>query len=100
MSHLRKVEEWYRSNVELLVRDGARVEFHSDSDPTRGGAVIEMEYPSLLATITVWNKGDVAVAVLLKGSPHPFYLDDRILRPEESIEALLDNYRRGIRSFA
>jgi hypothetical protein len=45
-----------------------------------------------MATVTVWNKGDISILVLMQqGSKDPFALLDRVLKPEEDVSLLLEN---------
>jgi hypothetical protein len=93
----RQVEEWYRKNAKRIAEHFPKAQFtEKDKDPKRGGVLIELEAPTLIANITLWFKGDVAVEVLKKSGGEPFYLDDRVVRPEENISLLLDGYFRAI----
>lgn len=87
-----QVEKWYSGNLERLSKS-ASVKLRAEwRDPLRGAAEISVETPSLVGTITFWNKGDIAVLALLLPSKEHRSLDDRVLRPEESVPALLDRY--------
>jgi hypothetical protein len=97
----QRVEEWYRKNDERLAERFPKAQFTEKNwDTERGGVIIEIEGPTLIATITFWFKGDVAVEVIKKDADQPFYLDDRVLRPDENIGLLLDGYLRAIENLA
>jgi hypothetical protein len=88
-----QAEEWYRKNAEMLARHFANVEFRSNAgDAPRGKVHFALTAETLLATVTLWNKGDVEVQVLKKGSPDLVILHDRRLAASEYIPSLLDGY--------
>jgi hypothetical protein len=92
-----QAEKWYFDNADSLKRQFEKVGFRADRvDPIRGAISIELERPTLTATITVWNKGDISVLVLKEGSQDPFTIADRVLTPDENIPLLLDTYIREI----
>jgi hypothetical protein len=92
-----QTEQWYKENADLLTKQFAKVGFRSDqTDPARGGVAIELEWSTFVASITVWNKGDISVLILKEGSQDPFALADRLLSPEENIPLLLNGYIRDI----
>ncbi len=93
-----QVEAWYRQSVEEQGSKFTKVEFSSNepADPMRGSAGIGLETPTLLASITFWNKGDVAVLGLHKKSKKDFIFDDRTLKPGENIPGLLERYFQQI----
>ena len=93
-----QAEKWYLDNADNLKGQFKKVGFRADRvDPIRGAISIELESPTLTATITVWNKGDIAVLVLKEGSQDPFVLADRVVSADEDIPLLLDSYIREIR---
>lgn len=93
-----QAEKWYLDNADNLKAQFEKVGFRADRvDPIRGAISIELEWPTLTATITVWNKGDIAVLVLKEGSQDPFVLADRVVSHDEDIPLLLDSYIREIR---
>ena len=101
ISFPQQVEDWYRKNADSLLQRFAKVVVRSNQrDPLRGAVIIEIEHASLVATMTVWNKGDIEVAVLTKGAASPLYLDDRMLEAGEDIAFLLDGYTRKIAALA
>jgi len=79
-----------------LSKQFGNVSLRSNIDSEQGGVVIEIEAKTLVASITFWNKGDVEVLVLKKGSQNPIDLDDRVLSPDENVSSLLDGYIREI----
>ena len=93
---IAQVAKWHEENVERLSKHFDKMSLRSDIDSQQGGAVIEIEAKTLVASITFWNKGDVEVLVLKGGSQNPIDLDDRVLSPNESIGSLLDGYIREI----
>ncbi len=97
MTIIEQVESWYRDNAQRFADSLNRMDiFPNTSDPIRGGVVIEMETPALVASITFWNKGDVAVLGLHKESKKDFIFDDRTLKPGENIPGLLERYFQQI----
>jgi hypothetical protein len=85
----------------MLAGHWANVEFRSNaSDVARGGVHFALTGDTLLATITLWNKGDVEVQVLRKNSSDPIILHDRLLGADEHIPSLLDGYLREILALA
>ncbi|SRR6266481_5964450 len=93
----KQVKEWYNKNAERLAANFPKADFfEQDEDPVRGGVTIELEGPTLVATLTFWYKGDVSVEILKKGSERPLYLEDRTLLPGEDVCALLDSCLRDI----
>ena len=93
---IAQVAKWHEENVERLSKHFDNMNLRSTVDSQRGGAVIEIEAKTLVASITFWNKGDVAVLVLQRGSQNPIDLDDRLLSPDENVGSLLDDYIRQI----
>jgi hypothetical protein len=98
---IRQVEEWYKRNARDLVTKFMKVEFVKKSwDVTRGGVVIEIEGSTVSASLAFWNKGDISIYALKKGTDKPLILDDRVLIPGEDISKLLDSYLREIENMA
>lgn len=93
---IAQVTNWHEENAGRLSKHFEKVSLRSNVHPEQGGAVIELEANTLVASITFWNKGDVEVLVLKKGSQNPIDLDDRVLSPHESVNSLLDGYIREI----
>jgi hypothetical protein len=93
---IAQVTKWHEENVERLSKHFDKMSLRSNTDSQWGGAVIEIEAGTLVASITFWNKGDVAVLALKRGSQNPIDLDDRVLSPNESVSFLLDGYIREI----
>ena len=93
---IAQIAKWYGENVERLSKQFDNVSLRSNIDSEQGGVVIEIEAKTLVASITFWNKGDVEVLVLKKGSQNPIDLDDRVLSPDENVSSLLDGYIREI----
>jgi hypothetical protein len=90
------VAKWHEENMERLSKHFEKITLRSDIDAQQGGAVIEIEAKTLVASITFWNKGDVTVLVLKRDSQNPINLDDRVLSSCECVSSLLDGYLREI----
>jgi hypothetical protein len=95
-SVIAQVVKWHDENVDRLSKHFEKISLRSNSDPQQGGAVIEIEAKTLVASITFWNKGDVEVLVLERSSQNPIDLDDRVLSPDENVSSLLDGYIQEI----
>ena len=91
-----QVAKWHEENMERLSKHFEKISLRSDIDAQQGGAVIEIEAKTFVASITFWNKGEVAVLMLKRGSQSPISLDDRALSSGESISSLLDGYIRTV----
>jgi len=91
-----QVRSWHGENAERLSKQFEQMSLHSNIDPEQGGAVIEIEAKTFVASIAFWNKGDVEVLFLKKGSQDPIDLDDRLLSSDENVSSLLDGYIREI----
>jgi hypothetical protein len=91
-----QVMSWHEKNSARLSKHFEKMSLHSNNDPDQGGAVIEIEAKTFVASITFWNKGDIEVLFLKKGSENPLDLDDRLLSPDENVSSLLDGYIREI----
>jgi hypothetical protein len=92
-----EAEKWYLDNADSLKRQFAKVGHRSHKvDSSEGTISIELEQPSLTATITVWSKGDIEILALKEGSQTPSVLADRVLAPQEDIPLLLDSFIRDI----
>jgi hypothetical protein len=88
-----RVRRWFEDNRAALKHHFCTIDIkQNDTDELRGSIVVELDSPELVATITLWYKGDVAVIVLRKGSSEPAVVDDRVLGPEENLEDLLTSY--------
>ena len=96
-----QAERWYRDNAQMLQKHFEHVRFRSNASDVEGGAVgFDFEASTLVATIALWNKGDVDVEALKRGSQEPVILDDRVLAPTEKIPDLLDGYIKQILALA
>jgi hypothetical protein len=91
------MEERYGKNSERLTTRFSKAVFRKeDWDPLRGAVIIELEGPTLVGSIAVWFKGDIAVPVLKEGSDTPVWLEDRVLTPGEDVSSVLDVVLRKI----
>ena len=61
-------------------------------DPVQGKTTIQVNGPRFGATISFWNKRDVSVYVLDKGSGENHLFDDRVLAADEDVTDLLKGY--------
>jgi hypothetical protein len=82
----KRVEQWYRGNRKQLTKHFSRTEFtENDSDPLRGAVYMELEGSTLIATITVWNKGDICAEALKTGQNTPVSIEDRVLDEKDEV---------------
>ena len=91
-----QVAKWHEENAGRLSKHFDKMSLRCNIESQQGGAVIEIEAKTIVASITFWNKGDVEVLVLKGSSQNPIDLDDRVLSPDESVGSLLDRYIREI----
>jgi hypothetical protein len=94
MNELTKsVEQWYRGNRKRIAQHFSKTEFtdETDWDALRGGVHMELEGSTLVATITVWNKGDICAEALKIRGKEIVHVEDRVLNQNEDIAALLDS---------
>lgn len=95
------MQAWFAANRQELSRlfsQQLNYKQHFPSDPVRGSCTIELESGDTIATITIWNKGDVCFLRLRKGDSEPVPLDDRSRHPGENIALLLDSYLARLNS--
>jgi hypothetical protein len=89
----KRVERWYRENREPLAGHFSRTRFQDKTgeDPIRGAVNIQLERSTLVATITVWGKGNLAAEALKAGWKGPASHEDRVLGRKEDIASMLDS---------
>ena len=81
MTIIEQVEKWYQENEQHIASLASKAEIHTNViDPIRAAVVIEIETPTLVASITLWSKGDVCVLGLYKESKKDFTLVDRTIK--------------------
>ena len=95
---ISRVQEWYAKNgrrfSQLFDAFDFRLMFVADNK--RGKATIEIDSSSVVASITFWNKGDVAALLFNKRANKEYILDDRKLSPSDQVELLMDSYMRRV----
>src|SRR5260370_4679106 len=95
---VEQIEKWYSENGRRWSTHDAhsRIRLMEGADQIHGKVVIELQTPHTVATITVWNKGDVEVLGVDKKSRKDWILDDRKLTAADDIAALLEGYFQEI----
>lgn len=88
------VQNWFWENGRRLSQTFSITRYHTaDMDDQLSGAVsIQVDAPSIAASISLWNKGNVEVLVLDKRTNKNYAMDDRKLAANEDIKSLLDSY--------
>jgi hypothetical protein len=86
-----QVESWYQRNAQNFATRGVDTTIHSLSGPV-GTVEIRAEPVVLIASMALWNQGYVTVIAIRKDSQNELTLDDRTLKADEYIPALLDGY--------
>src|SRR6185437_4139023 len=93
---VEQVLSWYNENLERLSRMFAQLSVRSfkPGDVIEGKVCIEVESPTVVGSVTFWNKGDVEVLRLdlpVDGRD-PVVVDDRVRLHSEHIPQLLEKY--------
>jgi hypothetical protein len=91
---VERAAKWYEEHVHQLSTVWARTEIrsHEPADTVRGKVLIQVSSTTTLATVTLWNKGEVEVirlALPVKGDP--LVVEDRQLAGAEDVALLLDS---------
>ena len=85
------VEKWYAAHQNSLTAGSQklRIRSYKPLDMRLGKVEIGIETHRMLASISLWNKGDIAVLTVdkLNGTEHT--AADRTLAPDEDIPSLL-----------
>jgi hypothetical protein len=97
---VERVESWYGKHLDYLKTQWAALTIRSQepADPVHGKVEIRAESSTVTASVTFWNKGDVAVIRLDLPQTRDSVMDDRKLSPSEDIGLLLDSYFRALAS--
>jgi hypothetical protein len=96
---VEQVAQWYAEHVDQLSAAWSRIEIgsHEPADRVRGKVLIEISSATTVATVTLWNKGEVEVIRLdLPAKGDPLVVDDRKLSAEEDVTLLLDTHFRQL----
>ena len=102
MNELTKgVEQWYRGNREQLAEHFSRTEFtdKTDWDPLRGAVHIALWGSSIIAEITVWNKGDITAPALKAGEKEIVQIEDPVLNQTTTSPRCLTQFWNDFRSW-
>ncbi|MFZ0320987.1 MAG: hypothetical protein WAL56_17805 [Candidatus Sulfotelmatobacter sp.] len=93
----KQVEEWYGEHSKALSSASIRLRIRSinPSDAKEGKAAIEIETAATLASVALWNLGDVSFTTIDKRSGREV-VSDRRLTSGDDIPSLLDGYFRSI----
>jgi len=93
---VEQVLSWYNENLGRLSKMFAQVSIRSfkPGDVIEGKVCMEVESPTVIGSVTFWNKGDVEVLRLgLPADGHdPVAIDDRVRLHSEDIPSLLEKY--------
>jgi len=96
MTIVQQVQTWYSERKErlstLCERLGIAVGDGGDE------VVISLMAPMIVATICVWNNGQVTIPAIDRRSGKDFRLDHKVLAPDEDLAVLLDHYVEQITS--
>lgn len=98
---VEQVEYWYGKHVDRLGTEWAATSIRSlkSSDPIDGKVNIRAVTPSVVASVTFWNSGNVEMLRLDLPNKGDSVLDDRKLLPTEDVGLLLDYYFRQLASW-
>ena len=93
-----QVEDWYGKQRNRLKTQWAATSIRSfkSPDPIHGKVEIRAESPSVAASVTFWNSGNVTVLRLDLPAKRDSVIDDRKLSPTEDVGLLLDSYFRQL----
>ena len=91
-------EDWYGKHRDRLKTQWAATSIQSfkSPDPILGKVEIRAESPSVAASVTFWNSGNVTVLRLDLPAKRDSVIDDRKLSPTEDVGLLLDSYFRQL----
>jgi translation elongation factor EF-1alpha len=97
---VEQVLSWYNENLERLSRMFVQLSVRSfkPGDVIEGKVCIEVESPTVVGSVTFWNKGDVEVLRLdlpVDGRD-PVVVDDRVRLHSEHIPPLLEKYFQSL----
>jgi hypothetical protein len=97
---VEQVVSWYNENLERLSRMFAQVSIRSfePGDVIAGKVCVELGSPTVVGSVTFWNKGDVEVLRLdlpVDGRD-PVVIDDRVRSHSEDIPSLLEKYFQSL----
>jgi len=92
------VEDWYGKHRDRLKTQwaGTIIRSFKSPDPIHGKVEIRAESPSVAASVTFWNSGNVTVLRLDLPAKGDSVIDDRKLSPTEDVGLLLDSYFRQL----
>jgi len=98
MTNVQQLEKWYAAHEAGLARQCLVLRMNTlmPGDEMRGKGGIDVETQTTLASVTVWNQGDVEVITVNKVTRKESILDDRKLTSADSIESLLNRYFQQI----
>ena len=103
-SNVAVMQDWFAQNLRQLseIFQVVRFEWRLSNDPIQGKGAISLSAPLVIASITLWNKGDLAVLVLdtRSAAKDPVPLVDRQLEVAEDATLLLKSYFAQIREMA
>src|SRR5262245_49165445 len=91
---VQRVAGWFSENVSSLLQSFEILRFHVmlAADPIQGKVSIEVGRPTLVGSVSFWNKGDVTAMAVDKIHKTEHLLDDRILSANDDISVLLRSY--------
>src|SRR6185437_6041497 len=89
---VEQVLSWYNENLERLSRMFVQLSVRSfkPGDVIEGKVCIEVESPTVVGSVTFWNKGDVEVLRL------DLPVDGRVRLHSEHIPPLLEKYFQSL----